>query len=114
MLKSLEEILNAENYLTFTACDLDSAWHVYQQQLPDLVITDISLKLDDANDQGGLTLMNKIIQQGGSNETCPIILISANASAIDKAKESSNYQIDFLTKPFDPEILLSKIAAYFP
>lgn len=112
LLKSIEEILTAENYVTFTASDPETAWKTFLQQLPDLVITDVNLESADASDQSGIALMQKISQQQDSGKACPVILMSSDPSAMDRLTDMSPNQLDFLAKPFDPKALLDSIATH--
>ena len=112
LLKSIEEILTAENYVTFTASDPETAWKTFLQQVPDLVITDVNLKSADASDQSGIALMQKITRQQDSDKACPIIVMSSDPSVRDRLTDMPPNQLDFLAKPFDPKALLESIATY--
>lgn len=111
-LKSVEEILQSENFLTLTASDADSAWEIYQQQSPDLVLTDVNLLSADVDDKSGFELMEKILHHQCAHNICPVILMSSDASIKTQLDQNPSDNIDFLSKPFDPEILLKKISAY--
>ena len=111
-LKSIEEILLAENYLALTASDANSAWAIYQKQLPDIVLTDVNLLSTDASDQSGIELMQKIHHQESNKRSCHVILMSSNVSIKDQLDVYKYGTVDFLSKPFDPNILLERIASY--
>ena len=112
LLQSIEEVLTTENYQTVTASDLDTAWNMFQQQLPDLVVTDVNLVSSQASDQSGITLMKRIKQQQDASKRCPVILMSSDPSNRHRLKTRTSDQVEFLTKPFDPQILLNTIAAH--
>lgn len=111
-LKSVEEILLAENYLALTASDADSAWAIYQKQLPEIVLTDVNLLSTDASDQSGIELMQKIHHEESNKHSCHVILMSSNVSIKDQLNVYKYGTVDFLAKPFDPNFLLERIASY--
>jgi CheY-like chemotaxis protein len=51
------------------------------------------------------------LRQDAATRALPVVLVSANASAADRAKGLAAGAVDFLAKPVDHEQLLAVLAA---
>lgn len=111
-LKTIEEVLQTESYVVLPASDMGNAWDIYQQQCPDIVLTDVHLDPDDVTAKSGIQLMEKITQNAEPGKQRPVILMSSDPSVKEFLERSRPEAIDFLSKPFDPSTLLEKIAEH--
>lgn len=96
---SLTNILSKENFEVFAAEDGEKGLEMYYSLNPTIVITDLRLPKIS-----GLEILDKIIQH---NPECKVILITAFATVETAVKALKSGAYDYLTKPFNPEKLLS-------
>lgn len=95
--------LEANGYEVKTAVDGYDALSKAKQFLPDLIILDLMIPKMD-----GYTVC-KMLKFSGFAET-PIILFSARSSPEDVRRGLDMGANGYVTKPFEPEVLLGKIA----
>ena len=76
-----------------------------QRELPDLVILDIMLP-----GQSGLDVCRKM-KSNPETKNIPIIMISAKSEEVDIVLGLELGADDYVTKPFSPKVLISRIAA---
>jgi len=103
IVKSLSIRLRANGYKVLTAMDAFQATSVAINQEPDLVVLDIGMPA------GGGHEVAKRLRDSAKTCATPIIFLTARSSAHDKqlAREAS---VDrFITKPYQPEMLLAVI-----
>lgn len=87
---SLEDFLNAETKIL--------------EENPDLILMDINLPY-----LNGETLLQKIRQK----KDIPVVMVTSKATEIDEVLSMSYGADDFITKPYNPTILLLRIGAIF-
>jgi DNA-binding response OmpR family regulator/two-component sensor histidine kinase len=80
-----------------------AGWNILQQTLPAVVVSDVSMPEMD-----GLELCRKIRQQPRTAHL-PVILLTARASEEDQLEALDNGASEYITKPFNFEMLLSRI-----
>ncbi len=98
---SLKELLEISGYKTALAIDGMQALDYFEKLSFDLILLDIGLpKLD------GFELLQYIREH---NNTTKIIVLSAKSSTRDKVFSLDSGADDYVTKPFDPDELLSRI-----
>lgn len=95
--------LEANGYEVKTAVDGYDALNKARQFQPDLIILDLMIPKMD-----GYTVC-RMLKFGGFAET-PIILFSARSSPDDVRRGMEMGANGYVTKPFEPEVLLTKIA----
>ncbi|MVT08572.1 hybrid sensor histidine kinase/response regulator transcription factor [Chitinophaga tropicalis] len=78
-------------------------WDILQQTMPNLVVSDVNMPEMD-----GLELCRRIRQQPKTAHL-PVILLTARASEEDQLEALDNGATDYITKPFNYEVLLSRI-----
>jgi len=78
-------------------------WNILQQTVPNLVVSDVNMPEMD-----GLELCRRIRQQQRLAHL-PVILLTARASEEDQLEALDNGATDYITKPFNYEVLLSRI-----
>ena len=93
-----------DDYKLLVAKDGEQGVHMANKNTPDLILMDISLPVMD-----GYAATRKIRE---SRQTMPIIGLSAHAmtSDVERAKEAGC--TDYLTKPFDEDLLIQKLKHY--
>lgn len=101
----VQDILESEGYRVHIATQLCEAREFIRYEPYDLIITDMYFGTDGGTN--GLDLVDFVCRQ---DETIPVILITGFPSishAVDAMKRGAE---DFLTKPFDRNLLLHKVA----
>lgn len=93
-----------EKYRLLVARDGAESLLVTEENMPDLILMDISLPVMD-----GYEAARQIRQRF---ETLPIIGISANAMKSDQEKAIAAGCTDYLTKPIDEDVLMKKLKEY--
>lgn len=96
----LEKTIQKYGYDTLIAKDFQTILEDFSTYDPQLVLLDINLPSFD-----GYYWCRQIRQIS----TCPIIFISARVGEMDQIMALENGGDDFITKPFQPEIVLAKI-----
>lgn len=95
--------LFASSYIVFTAENGIVGYETAKQHHPDIIISDISM---DGMD--GLELCKKVKETPELNHL-PVILLTATSSPEIHLKGISEGADDYITKPFDSDILLAKV-----
>ncbi|GAA3912297.1 response regulator [Chitinophaga oryziterrae] len=80
-----------------------AGWNILQNTIPNLVVSDVSMPEMD-----GLELCRRIRQQPRIAHL-PVILLTARAAEEDQLEALDNGATDYITKPFNFEMLLSRI-----
>ena len=100
--RELEIFLNNNGYQTETLTKFDSTIQDILQMHPDLVLLDINLPNSDGE---------YVCKEVRKQSDMPIIMVTSRDSEIDELI-SINYGADhYITKPFNIQILLAKIAS---
>ncbi|WP_143305883.1 hybrid sensor histidine kinase/response regulator transcription factor [Chitinophaga vietnamensis] len=98
----LRQLFHAQ-YLLYTAADGIEGFRLAQEHAPDLIITDISMQGMD-----GLELCRKIKLSENLGHI-PVILLTGTTDAQVKLKGIEGGADDYITKPFDRELLLARV-----
>ncbi len=96
-------VLESENYTVFTAENGEDALEVMDQEHIDLVILDIMMPKMDGYE------FTKILRE--SQNTLPILMVSAKQLPEDKKKGFLVGTDDYITKPIDEEEMLLRVKA---
>ncbi len=102
MRRSLAFNLEQSGYRTSTAADAESALRLAQREPPDLILLDIGLPGMD-----GLDALRSFREKADT----PIIFVSARRRELDQALGLELGADDYVTKPFDLNVLLARIKA---
>jgi DNA-binding response OmpR family regulator len=94
----------AGKYRVITAGNGEEGWRLVQQELPNLVISDIAMPVMD-----GLTLSG-LIKSTPLTTHIGLILLTARTSADNRLKGLSTGANDYLTKPFNLQELHLRVA----
>jgi signal transduction histidine kinase/ligand-binding sensor domain-containing protein/DNA-binding response OmpR family regulator len=98
----LKDNLSAHFHIV-DAANGKAGWDILQQTIPNLVVSDVNMPEMD-----GLELCRRIRQQQRLAHL-PVILLTARASEEDQLEALDNGATDYITKPFNYEVLLSRI-----
>ncbi|MED1851980.1 response regulator transcription factor [Brevibacillus borstelensis] len=96
----LQGQLEKYGYQTINVDHFDRVMDVFAQGQPDLVLLDVNLPKFD-----GFYWCRQIRQVSN----CPILFISARESKMDQVMALENGADDYITKPFDYDVVLAKI-----
>lgn len=94
--------LEKENYVVLEAADGYQALDLIKQKSPDLIVLDLMLPGID-----GLSLTEHIRQE----RQIPIIMLTAKGEASDRIRGLDTGADDYITKPFSPQEVVSRIRA---
>ncbi len=104
ILEFLQVILEEEGYEVLTSDKGEFLVQLHNGGLPDLILVDILLSGKD-----GREIVRHLRSQEETKQI-PIIMISAHPSSEETAREAGAN--DFLSKPFEIDELLTKVAKY--
>jgi CheY-like chemotaxis protein len=102
ILEFLQIILEEEGYDVLTSEKGEFLEHLHNGGLPDLILVDVLLSGKDGRE------IVKHLKSQDETKHIPVIMFSAHPSAEETAKQAGAE--DFLAKPFDVDVLLTKIA----
>lgn len=103
--KSLSFILWREGYEVLCAQTGEEAIELVRREKPDLILLDLMLPGID-----GYKVCSVLRKDPGTSEIL-IIMVTAKKRMEDIVSGLKDYADDYVTKPFDPEILLARIQA---
>ena len=105
-LRVLQQFLEAKGYKVRTAAGGALAIEAAESAPPDLILLDISMP-----DMNGYEVCGRLKEDGRLREI-PVIFISAHDDAIDKVRAFNTGGVDYVTKPFQFEEVLSRIETH--
>jgi PAS domain S-box-containing protein len=105
-LQLLMNLLSEHGYRVFPASDGELALEFVQSTLPDLILLDIKMPGMD-----GYEVCRRLKADQRTN-TIPIIFLSALEDEHDKVKGFQAGGVDYITKPFQPEEMLARVATH--
>lgn len=100
MRRSLVYILERAGYHTQTAVSAKAAMSIAQDNWPNLVLLDINMP-----GMSGLEALKYFRDQG----SIPVILVTARRRELDEVLGLELGAEDYITKPFDPDILIARV-----
>ncbi|MCL2742062.1 MAG: response regulator [Oscillospiraceae bacterium] len=100
----LENILE-NDYETFNACDgVEAIDHLFSgKPLPDIVLLDIRMPEMDGYE------VLEIMKNNAQTANIPVIFITADSSDINETKGLKSGAVDYVSKPFNPEVVKARI-----
>jgi twitching motility two-component system response regulator PilG len=104
--KVISMVLARKGYACRKATSGREAIQAMKSQLPDLVLLDTMLP-----DMDGYSVLSQMQQIEKMNKI-PVVMLTAKTSATDRQKGLASGAVAYLTKPFDPDKLLSTVAQY--
>jgi DNA-binding response OmpR family regulator len=103
--KNVAFILWKEGYQVFCAETGKAALEIARRERPDLILMDLLLPgMSGAK-------VSRILKREPETATMPIIMVTAKRQVRDIVAGLKEYADDYITKPFEPEILLARIQA---
>lgn len=98
----LAELLENNNYETIILKDFENALSEILKCQPDLILLDINIPYINGE---------MLLQNLRKNSNIPVIMVTSRNSETDEALSISYGADDYLTKPYNPNILLLRIGA---
>ena len=92
----------------YEAANGEEGLAVAAREIPDLIILDYNMPVMD-----GVSMLRKLRESANLRRT-PVIMLTAESSAENIAAVARLGVCDYVTKPFDEEILLAKAARAVP
>lgn len=92
-----------DDYLIMEASSAELAFELIENEIPNLVITDVVM-----GEMSGVELCRKI-KEDEALMHIPVILLTSGSTAELKLKGIESGADDFITKPFDKEILVARV-----
>ncbi len=105
-LKLVQSILSDAGYIVRLATSGQMAIASCRSTLPDLILLDISMPGMDGFE------VCRILKKDDANREVPIIFLSALKEEVDVVHGFNEGGIDFVTKPFNAEILKSRVKTH--
>lgn len=99
--KELADFLGKNGYKTIADDDFEHSLDTIQQQKPDLLLLDLNLPVIDGH---------FICREVRKNSTLPIIIVTSRDSDMDELISMNLGADDYVTKPYNLQILLARIA----
>ena len=97
----LTQYVTISGFEVTLARDGKEAWEIFNKDKPDICVLDVMMPEMD-----GFTLAEKIKQ---SHQEMPVIFLTAKSLKEDIVKGLKLGADDYITKPFDPEVLILRI-----
>ncbi|MGH2756225.1 MAG: response regulator [Actinomycetota bacterium] len=94
-------VLEVEGFRVLAVGSGEDALEVLEREIPDVILLDLRLPGID-----GFAVLDRLPE-----ETPPVIVLSAHASGNTVKRAMAMGCRDFITKPFSPEYLVSRIEA---
>ena len=99
----MTENMLADHYRTFCASSGEEAMQIYRQELPDMVLSDLRMP-----GMSGYELQIQL--QDEYHEVIPFMFMTADHDEETESKGFDNGAMDFIRKPFRPDVLLRRVA----
>ena len=99
----MTENMLADNYETFCASSGKEAIEIYRKEKPDMVLSDLRMP--------GMTGYElQLALQAEYHKIIPFMFMTADSSEETESKGFDNGAMDFIRKPFRPDVLLRRVA----
>ena len=106
ILVAVKTVLNEAGFSVEMAESGDECLHLLKQEFSGVILLDIMMPVMDGWD----TI--RAIHSGGLGENILIAMLTARDSPDEKMNGLQEYVFDYITKPFEPEELVSKVRLY--
>ena len=98
----MTENMLADHYKTFCASSGAEAMQIYRQELPDMVLSDLRMP-----GMSGYELQTQLQEE--YHEVIPFMFMTADHDEETESKGFDNGAMDFIRKPFRPDVLLRRV-----
>jgi len=105
ILLSLEFLMQQAGFEVTTAEDAEQAQVLICQQVPDLILLDISLP-----GMSGFDLLEQLRADDATRQL-PVVMLTAHGREVEKEKGMALGASDYITKPFSTRELVSRVQA---
>lgn len=105
VLLTLEAILKKEGFIVVSCTNSLDAFENIQREKFDVVITDAVMPMGTS----GFSLISTIRSQPNINSKVPILMLTGKRDPADVEKAISVGANDYMIKPIDPDVLLTKL-----
>lgn len=102
--KELKELLDNAGYKGIILKDFNNSYEEFKKVHPDLVLLDINIPKTN-----GEILLQKIRKESN----VPVIMVTSKNNEVDEVLSMSYGADDYITKPYNPTILLLRVGAIF-
>jgi DNA-binding NtrC family response regulator len=102
----LEQELGAAGYLTRAARSGEGALALVAEKPPDLILLDVLMPGIDGYEAC------RRLKSGEATRAIPVIFLTALADTFDKVRAFRSGAVDYVTKPFESEELLARVATH--
>jgi len=103
ILLSLEFLMQQAGFEVTTAEDAEQAQALISQQVPDLILLDISLP-----GMSGFDLLEQL-RADEATRSLPVVMLTAHGREVEKEKGMALGASDYITKPFSTRELVSRV-----
>jgi len=103
MVRMAHERMLADNYSVDSVDSGNAVFSFFEQNKPDVVLLDVDLP-----DINGFEVCERLVSEGQLTETS-VIFVSAHSDIDTRIKAFNSGADDFISKPLDPEELVSKV-----
>ncbi|MET4000483.1 response regulator [Marinobacterium sp. MBR-109] len=103
ILLSLEFLMQQAGFEVSTAEDAEQAQVLISQQVPDLILLDISLP-----GMSGFDLLEQLRADDATRQL-PVVMLTAHGREVEKEKGMALGASDYITKPFSTRELVSRV-----
>ncbi len=104
--EALKDTLDMVGHRTFVAENGSTAMKILENENIDLVVSDVQMKQMD-----GIQLLQKISNKYPDK---PVVLMTAYGTVQQAVLAIQTGAVDYLVKPFEPEVLVTKVSQFLP
>ena len=106
--KLVKDVCTHAGYEVLTACDGKQGVALAQQRKPALILLDVMMPVMD-----GYTALNEI-RVAANTRDIPVVMLTAVAFDLNRKMALNAGANDYLTKPVDVDLLLTKVKKFVP
>ncbi|HNV86091.1 MAG TPA: response regulator [Candidatus Omnitrophota bacterium] len=103
IMMTLEDLLTQEGYVVLKASDGKKAFDEARKMVPDLIVLDVMMPK-----MNGFEVLQKLKKEPKTMDI-PVIMLTVRSAAPDVQQGIQLYAEKYVTKPFEPELLLKEI-----
>jgi len=104
ILTTLEDLLTQEGYVVLKAADGKKAVEEAKKMIPDLIVLDVMMPK-----MNGFEVLERL-KKDEKTMDIPVIMLTVRSASKDVEQGIQLYAEKYVTKPFEPDMLLKEIA----
>ncbi len=106
IVETLKFLVESEGYACLTAFDGESALNLAKEHKPDLIVLDVMMpKINGYK-------VSRLLKFDAKYSDIPVLMVTARTQEEDKLIGKETGADEYITKPFDIDIVLEKIQTY--